>query len=99
NDYTTSGALVPIYNPYSVTTVNGVPTRAQFAGNIIPTALVQPFAQTWAKYYPAPNNAGVLGTGGVNTGTGNYTVTGAAPVDWNRLDAKADETINNNNRI
>src|SRR5208283_672871 len=58
-----------------------------------------PWAQAMAKYYPAPTNAGVLGTGGVNTGTANYSVTGSAPVNWNRMDAKLDEDINANNRV
>jgi hypothetical protein len=101
NDYTTGGALVPIYNPYSVTVnpATGAVARAQFAGNIIPANMVEPFAVTWAQYYPAPNNPGVLGTGGVNTGTGNFTTTGSAPVDWNRMDIKLDEDINTNNRV
>ena len=101
NDYATSGVLVPIYNPFS-TTVNpttGAVTRAQFQGNIIPSNLIQSWAQGMAKYYPAPNNPGVLGTGGVNTGTANYSVTGSAPVNWNRMDAKLDEDINSNNRV
>jgi hypothetical protein len=101
NDYTTSGVLVPIYNPYS-TTINestGAVTRTQFQGNIIPTNLIQPYSQAWAKYYPLPNNAGILGTGGVNTGSGNFAVTGSAPVNWNRMDAKVDEDVNASNRV
>jgi len=100
NDYTTSGVLVPIYNPYNATVNGKTVTRAQFPGNIItPSTLVQQYAQTLGKFYPLPNNPGILGTGGKNTGTGNYTVTGSAPVDWNRMDAKIDEDLNANNRI
>ena len=101
NDYTTSGALVPIYNPYSVTVDpnTGAVTRAQFPGNSIPSNMIQTYAVNWAKYYPLPNNPGVLGTGGKNTGTSNFTATGSAPLDWNRMDAKLDEDINQNNRV
>lgn len=101
NDYTTSGALAPIYNPYSVTVnpTTGAVTRSQFSGNMIPPSMMQAFAQNVAKYFPSPNNPGILGPGGVNTGISNYVASGSAPLDWNRFDVKIDEEVNPSNRV
>lgn len=101
NDYTTSGALVPIYNPYDVTVdpVSGAVQRNVFPNNVIPQSMIQPYAANILNYFPMPNNPGILGAGGVNTGIGNFTASGSAPVDWNRADVKIDEVLNDNNRI
>jgi hypothetical protein len=48
-----------IYNPFSITMVNGQPTRAPFPGNIIPASLQDPVARNILTYYPAPNNPNV----------------------------------------
>ena len=44
-----------IYNPFSVRTVDGVPTRDPFAGNIIPLSVQDPVARNITKYWPAGN--------------------------------------------
>ncbi len=46
-----------IYDPYSVATVNGAPTRTPFAGNIIPPARQDPVGRAVMAFYPAPNRA------------------------------------------
>ncbi len=45
----------PIYNPFSVHTVNGVPMRDPFAGNIIPQSVQDPVGQKMITYWPQPN--------------------------------------------
>lgn len=44
-----------LYDPFSVTDVNGVPTRTPFAGNIIPAGRQDPVAKKVIEYYPTPN--------------------------------------------
>jgi hypothetical protein len=48
-----------IYNPFSVRTINGVPTRDPFPNNIIPDSLQDPVARNLMKYWPEPNNSNV----------------------------------------
>jgi hypothetical protein len=51
-----SEVSAPIYNPFSVHTTNGVPTRDAFPGNLIPSSLQDPVAIKIAPYWPEPNN-------------------------------------------
>lgn len=44
-----------LYDPFSVTMSNGVPTRAPFAGNQIPVTRQDPVAQKMMSYWPTPN--------------------------------------------
>ena len=48
-----------IYDPFSVRTVNGVPTRQPFAGNIIPDSVQDRVARNIMNYWPEPNNPNV----------------------------------------
>jgi hypothetical protein len=48
-----------LYNPFSVNTINGAPTRDPLPGNIIPASLQDPVAQKILNYWPLPNNANV----------------------------------------
>ncbi len=48
-----------IYNPFSVRTLNGVPTRDPFPNNIIPQNLQDPVAQKITPYWPEPNVSNV----------------------------------------
>jgi hypothetical protein len=52
-----------IYNPYSVTMVNGHPSRLPFCGNIIPANLISrlPVVQTVNSYLPDPNSSSTTG--------------------------------------
>ncbi|MEX2260507.1 MAG: TonB-dependent receptor [Bryobacteraceae bacterium] len=47
-----------IYNPYSVRTVNDVPTRDPFPGNIIPQSVQDPVARNLMSYWPTANQTG-----------------------------------------
>ena len=51
-----SGSL---YNPFSVHSVNGVPTRDAFPGNFIPSTLRDPVATKLLSFWPMPNNPNV----------------------------------------
>ncbi len=44
-----------LYDPYSVATVNGAPTRQPFAGNIIPPTRQDPVARNIMAFWPTPN--------------------------------------------
>jgi hypothetical protein len=50
-----SEVTAPIYDPFSVRTISGVPTRDPFPGNIIPTAKLDPVARNITKYWPTAN--------------------------------------------
>ncbi|SFS13890.1 Carboxypeptidase regulatory-like domain-containing protein [Granulicella pectinivorans] len=51
--FTAAGKLIPIYDPSTTRTVNGVTTRTQFAGNKITT--IDPVAAALLQFYPLPN--------------------------------------------
>ena len=64
------GGLIPIYDPATTRTVNGVLMRDPFAGNIIPQARVSSVAQNLLKFFPpltSPNqlNNNILASGTV----------------------------------
>ena len=48
-----------IFDPFSVHSVNGVPTRDPIPNNIIPVSLQDPVAQKIMNFYPLPNNPNV----------------------------------------
>ena len=50
-----AGAIVPIYDPATTQTTNGVSTRALFPVNIIPSSRLDPVAINLMKFYPAAN--------------------------------------------
>ncbi len=76
----------PIYDPLSVTTVGGVPTRMPFAGNQIPTSRLDPVAQRIIDYYPQPNRAASTSQPWVN----NFNFSGKWPRDYNMFAVKID---------
>ncbi len=82
------GKVVPIYDPTSNSTVNGVTTRTQFQGNIIPVSRLDPAGLKAVAYYPLPNlNA--------NTASGNI-VNG---LNAKYYEIKLDHSFNEQNRI
>jgi outer membrane receptor protein involved in Fe transport len=76
-----SGQLITIYDPASVTTVNGVTQRTAFPGNIIPASRLDPVALQLQKYFPLPNN---------NNLTSNYVVSPSARNVDNTGDVRLD---------
>jgi hypothetical protein len=57
--YNSAGALITLYNPFTTTqNTSGQYVRTAFAGNIIPSGaggLINPTAQAFLNFYPAPN--------------------------------------------
>ena len=75
----------PFWNPCNGADCNIAPAnRQQFAGNVIPPALLSPQAQALLKFIPLPNVAGVTGS------VPNYTASGTGVVNWNGFDARVD---------
>ncbi len=79
---TSSGQLIKIYDPNSLTTVNGVQQRTQFPGNVIPQTRLDSVALALQKYFPAPNN---------NNLTGNLVLSPTAPNTNNTGDIRIDQ--------
>jgi hypothetical protein len=78
-----------IYDPFSVTSVNGVPMRTPFPGNIIPLSRQDPVGQKIITYYPNP-------TGGGTTApwVNNFQFSGKWPRDYNMYAVKMDHQVN-----
>src|SRR5262249_54320922 len=67
----TAGNRIPIYDPATTQTVNGVVTRTQFPNNVIPANRLDPVGVNLMKYYPAPNRP-PDNASGVNNFRANY---------------------------
>ena len=55
-----AGNLIPIYDPATTRTVNGVVVRDPFPGNIIPANRINPLARQWLQFLPTPTSEGPL---------------------------------------
>lgn len=68
---TSGGSLIPIYNPFTTAPDPSTPgsfLRQPFANNQIPSNLINPTMQLFAKtLFPAPVNTGVAGFNGLDT--------------------------------
>jgi hypothetical protein len=89
-----AGSLVTIYDPATTTPSGSGFIRQAFAGNIIPSARIDPVAARAVRFYPLPNLAG-----DPRSGINNYAASAAAPTNTNTFDVKADENINDRNRF
>jgi len=81
-----SGLGSTIYNPYSVT--NGL--RDPFAGNIIPSGMLDPAAVKLMTLLPTPTNSGK---------TNNFTFNGADVQNINQYDVRVDQNLGTGDRI
>ncbi|MCC6859370.1 MAG: TonB-dependent receptor [Bryobacterales bacterium] len=79
-----------IYNPFSVHTVNDVPVRDPFPGNIVPASLQDPVAQKIMSYYPEPN---VPPSNAATPWVQNFSYSSKWPRDYNMLVAKVDHML------
>lgn len=79
---------VQLYNPYAI--VNG--NRVPFAGNIIPTTLLDPVALNIVNLstYPLPTSPGLIN---------NYLYTTHTAINGDQGDARVDWNASDNNRI
>jgi hypothetical protein len=96
------GALtgIPLYDPNSLTVVNGVPTRTALQGNIIPPGDINSIAAKTLAYIPLPNTAGSVGTGSaVGTTVNNFYLAGADPATTTQWNAKFDVNFTQRNRL
>src|SRR5687767_1033182 len=80
--------LAPIFDPLTTTTVGGVATRTQFAGNQIPSNRISPQARFFMQYIPLPNAAG-------NT----YVSNPITEFTSNQVTLRLDQEINQSNRL
>lgn len=85
-----SGLGVPIYNPYSTSTVGGKTTRAAFAGNHIPTELLDPAAVKLIALLPTPTTTGV---------TNNFTYAPALTQRTDQFDIRIDQNLGAADRL
>jgi hypothetical protein len=76
-----------IYDPFSVATVNGAPTRTPFAGNLIPANRQDPVAQKILPFYPTPNRAP---SNAAQPWVNNFSFTGKWPRNYNMTAVKID---------
>jgi len=79
---TSTGALIQIYDPATLTTVNGVQQRSPFPGNKIPASRLNPVALKLASYYPLPNNSNL---------TANFALAPAVRYTNNTGDVRIDQ--------
>src|SRR6185312_11268527 len=84
------GNLITVYDPLSSRTVNGVQTRTQFAGNIIPINRQNATALALQNYYPLPTN---------NNLTGNFVQSPAVSYTNDTGDARIDHYFGERNRF
>jgi hypothetical protein len=90
-----AGQLMTIYNPFD-TFVNaaGVIERRPFAGNVIPSNLMDPVALKALSYYPLPNQQGAP-----FTNTNNWFEQGVNDNNNSQINVKGDHNFNSSNRI
>jgi len=90
-----NGNLVPIYNPYALTTnSSGARVRTPFPGNLIPASMQNPITLNFIKYYPAPTSSG-----NAYTHANNFFAQGSRPAQDHKIDAKIDQNISEKQRF
>jgi len=94
--YTSTGALVTIYDPFT-TKANSSGTgyvRTAAAGNVVPAARMSTVAQKIMGYYPKPN-----ATGNALTGANNFFGTSMEDTRIDSWDVRVDRTLPHNQSI
>jgi len=81
-----------VYDPYSVATVNGTPTRTPFAGNIIPANRQDPVAAKIMTFWPTPNRAS---PNAAQPWVQNYGFSGKWPRNYDMFVTKIDHRFSN----
>ena len=78
------------YNPYSVTFLNGHPSRLPFCGNVLPSSLIStlPLIKTINSYLPAPNF-------GTNATGNNFIYEAAGYNTYREVTNRYDYAVNN----
>jgi hypothetical protein len=86
-----AGALIRVFNPFTTRASGSGFIRDQFAGNKIPTALIDPVALNILKFYPLPNQPGDQ-----FTNANNYAASGSAQINLDNYDFRIDHRISEN---
>ena len=76
-----------LYDPFSVSSASGTPTRTPFAGNIIPANRQDPVAQKIMTFWPAPNRSG---PNAAQPWVQNYGFSGKWPRNYDMFVTKID---------
>jgi hypothetical protein len=93
--YAQSGQKVTIYDPLTTVPSTGTTyVRSAFPGNLIPASRMDPVGRAVMKYYPTPTSAG-----NQYTAANNYYAAGVQRVNIDQFDVKADEYLNDSNRV
>jgi hypothetical protein len=90
-----SGQSRPIYNPFSTVPDPANPgqyVRTLFAGNQIPSGMIDPVAAALLNYIPPPNQTGV--TSGVN-----FISNASSPITKNDFSIRADQQLTHNSKL
>jgi hypothetical protein len=80
----------PIYDPFSVQSVSGVPSRTPFPGNVIPLSAQDPVARKIMTYYPEAN---AVGPSPATPWVQNFVFSAKWPRNYNMLVAKVDHLL------
>jgi hypothetical protein len=81
-----------LYDPFSVATVNGTPTRTPFAGNLIPSTRQDPVAQKIMPFWPTPNRPS---PNAAQPWVQNYGFSGKWPRNYDMFVMKLDHRFSN----
>jgi len=89
-----------VYNPYSVTMVNGHPSRLPFCGNTIPSGMIStlPLIKMINSLFPAPNYGSQAG-GGANVTGNNYIYEAGSLNTWREVTNRYDYAPSNADHI
>ncbi|MCX6596754.1 MAG: hypothetical protein NTV70_10345, partial [Acidobacteria bacterium] len=96
NTRNANGAVRPIYDPFTTRANPDDPSRfirTPFAGNRVPTAMMDPVALNVLKLYPAQNQAGFA-----NTNANNLAIQKVPQSPTDRVDFKVDHNFSQNRR-
>lgn len=85
-----------IYDPFSVRSVNGVPTRDPFPGNVIPPSVQDPVGRNLMSFWPQAN---VTGPDPNRPFVQNYAFSAKWPRDYDAVVVKIDQHFGANNHM
>ena len=100
--HTTAGSAINIYNPLDtfVDSGDGRTRRRQFANNVIPASMINPFGPNLLRFWgPGPSNPGLRGPNGERTEVGNLQLAETTDTSWTRGDIKIDYQLSQAHRF